>query len=76
MYMDNEAKRLGHHAIKYKLIPYIDAPQQKNGSDCGVFTCVAAQYLAQDKTFNYSQNDMKVIRRRMTYEIMNDELLK
>lgn len=76
MYMDNEAQRLGHNAIKYKLIPYIDAPQQKNGSDCGVFTCTAARYLAQDHLFNYSQNDMKVIRRRMVYEIMNNQLLR
>ncbi|KAG5420976.1 hypothetical protein I9W82_000066 [Candida metapsilosis] len=75
MYMDNEAQRLDRDAIKYTLIPYIDAPQQQNGSDCGVFTCIAARYLALNQEFNYSQNDMKVIRRRMTLEIMNDELL-
>ncbi|KAI5948828.1 hypothetical protein KGF57_005226 [Candida theae] len=76
MYMDHEAQRLNCDAVQYKLIPYIEAPQQQNGSDCGVFTCIAARYLAQGEKFNYSQNDMKMIRRRMTYEIMNDELLK
>ncbi|KAI5967671.1 hypothetical protein CANMA_002851 [Candida margitis] len=76
MYMDNEAKRLGHDAIKYKPVPYIEAPQQKNGSDCGVFTCIAARYLAQNSELKYSQNDMKMIRRRMTFEIMSDQLFK
>lgn len=75
MYMDGEANRLNQEKITYQLIPHVESPQQKNGSDCGVFTCAAARYIAGDKPLGYSQNDMKVIRRRMVYEILENKLL-
>ncbi|KAI5950982.1 hypothetical protein KGF54_004056 [Candida jiufengensis] len=75
MYMDKEAERLGCPAINYKLISHIDSPQQQNGSDCGVFTCTAAKYISKDEDLNYSQKDMKLIRRRMVYEMISDKFL-
>lgn len=74
-YMTEEAKRLGVMGNEYKLIPHMEAPQQKNGSDCGVFTCTAARYISANKPLSYSQNDMKIIRRRMVYEILDNRLL-
>lgn len=74
-YMKEEAKRLGVMGNEYKLIPHMEAPQQKNGSDCGVFTCTAARYISANKPLSYSQNDMKIIRRRMVYEILDNRLL-
>ncbi|EER35998.1 conserved hypothetical protein [Candida tropicalis MYA-3404] len=75
IYMDGEANRLNRDKITYELIPHVKSPQQKNGSDCGVFTCTAARYIAENKPLGYSQNDMKVIRRRMVYEILENKLL-
>ncbi|RCK62306.1 Sentrin-specific protease 2 [Candida viswanathii] len=74
-YMDGEAKRLSHEKVTYTLVPHVKSPQQKNGSDCGVFTCTAARYISGNKPLGYSQNDMKVIRRRMVYEILENKLL-
>ncbi|KAI5966798.1 uncharacterized protein KGF55_000207 [Candida pseudojiufengensis] len=75
MYMDKEAERLGKSKMCYELISHFDSPQQNNGSDCGVFTCTAAKYISKDKNLDYSQNDMKLIRRSMVYEMINDKLL-
>ncbi|KAI3403776.2 hypothetical protein KGF56_003411 [Candida oxycetoniae] len=76
MYMDKEAQRLGRDSITYKLVPSRKAPQQRNGTDCGVFTLVAARYIAENKELNYSQTDMKTLRRRIVYEMLNNLLLK
>lgn len=46
----NEAKMLSHHISQLlgkplKFINIEDAPQQDNGSDCGVFVCLLMQHL-------------------------------
>ncbi|KAG2730784.1 hypothetical protein G9P44_005933 [Scheffersomyces stipitis] len=74
-YMKQEASRLNVPVIDYELYPHMETPQQANGYDCGVFTCTAAKYIALSKSLTYSQKDMKVIRRRMTYEIISSRLL-
>ncbi|ODV59429.1 SUMO protease ULP1 [Ascoidea rubescens DSM 1968] len=53
-----------------------DIPQQENGSDCGVFTCMNVDFLSQEKHLKFSQNDMKNIRRRMAYSIISGELVE
>jgi len=51
-------------------------PQQENGSDCGVFTCKFANFVAQDKPFVFSQGHMPYFRKRMVLEIArNQEIL-
>ncbi|KAK6460131.1 hypothetical protein DFJ63DRAFT_262625 [Scheffersomyces coipomensis] len=76
-YVEQEAKRLNVNITnEYQLFPRMQSPQQANGYDCGVFTCTAAKYLSLSQPLRYSQNDMKSIRRRMTYEIMTNELLE
>ncbi|KAK6458940.1 uncharacterized protein RJT20DRAFT_124058 [Scheffersomyces xylosifermentans] len=74
-YMDQEAKRLNVPSIDYELFPHMETPQQSNGFDCGVFACTAAKYISNSKPMSYSQKDMKVIRRRMTYEIISKHLM-
>ncbi|MBN3291121.1 SENP1 protease, partial [Polypterus senegalus] len=32
-----------------------EVPQQMNGSDCGVFACKYADYIARDKPINFTQ---------------------
>lgn len=75
-YMVAEAKRLGiSPAQEYTLNSNVEGPQQKNGFDCGVFTCMAAKLSAFGKPLQYSQTDMPVIRARMAYEILQKKLL-
>lgn len=74
-YMNSEAQRLGLNKVNYALNFNGKSPQQSNGSDCGVFTCTNAKLLANDQLLNYSQKDMKTIRRRMVYEISSKQLL-
>ena len=48
-----------------------DIPQQGNMSDCGVYTCTFAERLSRNEPFNFSQQDMITIRRRMVLNILN-----
>lgn len=76
-YMIQEGKK-NNSPIDYEefeIQPNFKTPQQQNGSDCGVFTCICAKYIATSKPLTYSQNDMKIFRRRMSYEIINKNLL-
>lgn len=51
-------------------------PQQKNGSDCGVFTCRFAECIARQASFDHvTQENMYYFRRRMIYEILKNQLV-
>ncbi|KAJ9583647.1 hypothetical protein L9F63_022013, partial [Diploptera punctata] len=50
-------------------------PQQMNGSDCGMFSCIYAEYICRNARFAFSQKDMPYFRRKMVYEIMKKKLL-
>nr|CAD7261685.1 unnamed protein product [Timema shepardi] len=50
-------------------------PQQQNGSDCGVFTCIYAEYLSRKAELSFSQKDMPYFRQKMVYEILKSKLL-
>jgi len=50
-------------------------PQQENGYDCGVFTCQFMESLSRgEETFNFTQENMPYLRRRMIWEIGNTKL--
>ena len=50
-------------------------PQQENGYDCGVFTCQFMEAISRgEENFNFSQQDMPYLRRRMIWEIGNAKL--
>ncbi|KAF0758383.1 sentrin-specific protease 1-like [Aphis craccivora] len=51
-----------------------DSPKQNNSSDCGVFTCINARYIMNNKPLNYTQLDIPLFRHRMLYEIVCSEL--
>lgn len=74
-YMAKECERLQVPPIEYELLPNMKTPQQQNGYDCGVFTCTVSKHIAQGLPLSFSQNDMKTIRRRMAYEIIQKSLL-
>ncbi|KAI7903909.1 uncharacterized protein BX663DRAFT_535929 [Cokeromyces recurvatus] len=56
-----------------KVVPK-DIPRQGNMSDCGAFTCTFAERLSKQQPFNFSQDDMTIIRRRIALNIYKKEL--
>ncbi|KAL8004040.1 putative Ulp1 protease family catalytic domain, papain-like cysteine peptidase superfamily [Plasmopara halstedii] len=46
-----------------------DTPQQKNGSDCGVFSCMFADYLSLNKPLSFVQKDIPFHRHRMVLHV-------
>lgn len=52
-----------------------DIPQQMNGSDCGMFACMFAEYLSRDAPITFDQQHMPYFRRKMVYEIVKANLL-
>jgi len=57
------------------LVEPMGVPQQRNGYDCGVFTCAFAEYLASGRPLLFGQADMPMLRRRLAARIMRaDEM--
>ncbi|KAM3594846.1 uncharacterized protein V6R79_014854 [Siganus canaliculatus] len=52
-----------------------EIPQQRNGSDCGVFACKYAEYIAKGRPLTFKQCHMPVFRKLMIWEILNQKLL-
>ncbi|XP_063808314.1 sentrin-specific protease 1 [Pseudophryne corroboree] len=52
-----------------------EIPQQMNGSDCGMFACKYADYIAKDKPITFTQHHMPYFRKRMVWEIIHQKLL-
>lgn len=52
-----------------------EIPQQKNGSDCGVFACKYADYIAKGRPLTFKQCHMPLFRKLMMWEILNQKLL-
>lgn len=50
-------------------------PQQENGSDCGVFSCMYAEFLTRERPILFTQQHMQYFRMRMVYEICTGKLL-
>lgn len=50
-------------------------PQQTNGNDCGVFLCTFANYRCADKKFNFTQENIPFFRKKMTYEVLTNQLM-
>ena len=50
-------------------------PCQQNGYDCGVFTCIFAEYRSREADFTFSQKNMNYFRDKISYEIIKGALL-
>ncbi|XP_068159187.1 sentrin-specific protease 1-like [Drosophila tropicalis] len=51
-----------------------NVPQQTNGSDCGVFSCMFAEYITRNRQLTFSQEHMEYFRKKMILEICGGEL--
>ncbi|KAI8812089.1 hypothetical protein BJ742DRAFT_674201, partial [Cladochytrium replicatum] len=49
-------------------------PAQTNGYDCGVFTCMFAEYSSREAPFDFTQAQMVYLRKRIAYEIISGRL--
>lgn len=52
-----------------------DCPRQMNGSDCGVFSCMFAEYVSRGHRINFTQENMPYFRQKMILEICTGKLL-
>ena len=52
-----------------------NVPQQMNCSDCGVFSCMFAEYLTRSHKITFSQTNMPYFRQKMVLEISKGKLL-
>uniref|UniRef100_A0A3B1K9L8 SUMO specific peptidase 2 n=1 Tax=Astyanax mexicanus TaxID=7994 RepID=A0A3B1K9L8_ASTMX len=53
-----------------------EIPQQRNGSDCGVFVCKYSDYIARGHPFTFRQCHMPYFRKAMIWEILKQKLLQ
>ncbi|KAJ1451933.1 hypothetical protein M885DRAFT_335775, partial [Pelagophyceae sp. CCMP2097] len=78
-YLADAAKHRGNDArevMTWPLVPCVAAttPQQGNGSDCGVFVCLAIHYILVGARQSYQQTDVPLFRRRMLSDMISEEL--
>lgn len=52
-----------------------DIPKQSNGSDCGVFCCMYAEFITRNQHLIFTQQDMIHFRMKMIYEIFTGKML-
>eukprot|EP00953_Heterococcus_sp_UTEX-ZZ885_P019118 10679-Heterococcus_DN1.PRE.1 len=74
---DEHVTRKGSEcAIEWELVPTLPTvPQQSNGSDCGVFSCMFADYISEDLPLQFSQADMPHFRQRLALQILRKQAL-
>lgn len=77
-YLEDESldkKKQPYDTSNWKLECAKNIPQQMNGSDCGVFSCMFAEYISANKKITFTQQDMPYFRNKMVYEILKSTLL-
>lgn len=77
-YLEDESldkKKKTYNTSNWKLECAKNIPQQMNGSDCGVFSCMFAEYICANKKITFTQQDMPYFRSKMVYEILKSKLL-
>ncbi|XP_011872767.1 PREDICTED: sentrin-specific protease 1-like [Vollenhovia emeryi] len=77
-YLQDESldkKKQSYDMRDWKLQSAKNIPQQMNGSDCGVFSCMFAEYACGNKKITFTQDDMPYFRNKMVYEILKGKLL-
>lgn len=52
-----------------------DCPRQMNGSDCGVFSCMTAEFFSRGSPITFSQQHMQHFRNKMILEISTGKML-
>lgn len=77
-YLQDESldkKKVSYDMSDWTLRSAKNIPQQMNGSDCGMFSCMFAEYVCGNKKITFTQDDMPYFRNKMVYEILKGKLL-
>uniref|UniRef100_A0A1B6D8K8 Ubiquitin-like protease family profile domain-containing protein n=1 Tax=Clastoptera arizonana TaxID=38151 RepID=A0A1B6D8K8_9HEMI len=77
-YLEDESldkKKLPYDTSDWKLENVKDIPQQMNGSDCGMFSCMFAEFISRNCKITFTQKEMPYFRIKMAYEIITGKLL-
>lgn len=53
----------------------LNCPKQENGSDCGVFSCMFAEFITRNSPISFGQQHMQYFRQKMMFEIVNGKLI-
>lgn len=70
-----DKKKIEFDTSNFKKEFVSDCPRQMNGSDCGVFSCMFAEYISRGRNITFSQQHMNYFRLKMVLEIVNGKLL-
>lgn len=69
-----DKKKQHFDTSKFQKESVVDAPRQMNGSDCGVFSCMFAEYITRNREITFSQQHMPYFRQKMVLEIVQGKL--
>lgn len=70
-----DKKKQPFDTSEFKIENVGDCPKQNNGSDCGVFSCMFAEYISRNSEITFTQDNMDYFRRKMIQEICKGKLL-
>ena len=61
----------------WELVPCLpDVPRQRNGYDCGVFTCMFADFISKDSPLVFNQSHVTQCRERIALSILKGSALE
>jgi len=73
----NDKKKQPYDTSDWTLVNrHQEVPQQMNGSDCGVFACLFAEFIARDAKLSFSQSDIPILRKKIVLEILDSKLFR
>lgn len=70
-----DKKKSDYDVSDWKTGSIREIPQQMNGSDCGMFACMYAEFLTRNAKILFTQEHMPYFRKKMVYEIVTGELM-
>ena len=70
-----DKKKVEFDTSEWKIECVRDCPQQRNGSDCGVFSCMFAEFISRDSKVTFDQQHMQYFRRKMVVEIATGKMI-
>lgn len=72
--LDKRQQPFDTDGFRIESVPPDKLPQQKNCSDCGVFSCMYAEYISRDEEITFSQEHMSFFRKKMVLDICSGEV--
>jgi Ulp1 family protease len=70
-WLQDEAISRGKTPVEWTILRGYHVPQQRNGFDCGMFTIMAADFIANNLPLTYEQKHMPTFRLKIGAAILN-----